>query len=241
MNVTDTAETVALTIDGQRLTARKDQKILEVARENGIRIPTLCFVKELSPVGACRLCVVEVKGVPRLLPACATAVADGMQVETDTVRLRNHRRMIVELLFAERNHVCAICVTNGRCELQSLAQELGVTHTRYNYRYQRYAMDASHPRFVHDPNRCVLCTRCVRVCAEVEGARTWGIQQRGIHCELVTDLDTPWGESDSCTSCGKCVHICPTGALFEKGKATGEMIKRREVLPNLADRRTTFR
>ncbi len=230
-----------ITINGEAIQAAAGSSILDVAREHGIRIPTLCFLKELSMVGACRLCMVEVKGVPRLLPACATKISEGMQIQTDTARLKRHRKMIIELLFAERNHVCAICVSNGRCELQSLAQLLGVTNTRYRYRYQPYPMDASHPRFVHDPNRCVLCTRCVRVCTEVEGARTWNVKQRGIHSELTTDLDTPWGESDSCTSCGKCVHVCPTGALFEKGKATGEMDKRGSVLPCLADRRDNFR
>jgi bidirectional [NiFe] hydrogenase diaphorase subunit len=185
--------------------------------------------------------VVEVKGVPRLLPACATRIAEGMEIQTDTARLQQHRRKIIELLFAERNHVCAICVSNGRCELQALAVSLGVTHTRYRYRFHPYPIDASHPRFVHDPNRCVLCARCVRVCAEVEGARTWNVKQRGIHAVLTTDLDAPWGESDSCTSCGKCVHVCPTGALFEKGKSTGEMNKRGEILHCLAERRLNFR
>jgi bidirectional [NiFe] hydrogenase diaphorase subunit len=230
-------EPITLSINDRTLQTPAGRTNLEVAREQNIRIPTLCFLKELSTVGACRLCMVEVTGVPRLLPACATEATDGMTIHTDTTRLRNHRRMIIELLFAERNHVCAICVSNGHCELQSLAQELGVTHTRFTYRYARYPMDASHPRFIHDPNRCVMCTRCVRVCAEIEGACTWDVKNRGIRSELTTDLDTPWGESDSCTSCGKCVQVCPTGALFEKGKATGEMEKRREALSCLANRR----
>lgn len=234
-------EPITLTINDRTLQTPAGRTILEVAREHDIRIPTLCYLKELSIVGACRLCMVEVTGVPRLLPACATEAADGMKIRTDSTRLRNHRRMIIELLFAERNHVCAVCVSNGRCELQSLAQELGVTHTRFTYRYARYPMDASHPRFVHDPNRCIMCTRCVRVCAEIEGACTWDVKNRGIHSELTTDLDSPWGESDSCTSCGKCVHVCPTGALFEKGKATGEMEKRREALPGLAKHRLASR
>ena len=241
MPVHDPAEQLNLTIDGKPASAPAGATILDAARDLGIRIPTLCYLRELSVVGACRLCVVEVKGVPRLLPACATRIAEGMQVQTDTPRLRQHRRKIVELLFAERNHVCATCVSNGRCELQSLAQSLGVTHIRYRYRFQPYTVDASHQRFVHDPNRCVLCTRCVRVCSEVEGARTWNVKLRGIHAELTTDLDTPWGESDSCTSCGKCVYVCPTGALFEKGAATGESNKRGDVLPCLAERRNSFR
>jgi len=232
---------ITLIINEQTIQTAAGQTILEVARGHGIRIPTLCFLKELSTVGACRLCMVEVSGVPRLLAACATEARDGMNIQTDTIQLRNHRKMIIELLFAERNHVCAVCVSNGRCELQNLAQEHGVTHTRFAYRYERYPMDASHPRFVYDPNRCVMCTRCVRVCAEIEGACTWDVKNRGIHSVLTTDLDTPWGESTSCTSCGKCVHVCPTGALFEKGKATGEMEKHRERFPQLATRRLGLR
>jgi len=235
------SDLISITINDQSLQASAGQTILEIAREHDIHIPTLCYIKELSIMGACRLCMVEVTGVPRLLSACATEAKEGMNIQTDTARLRNHRRMIVELLFAERNHVCAVCVSNGRCELQNLARELGVTHTRFTYRYERYAMDASHARFVHDPNRCVMCTRCVRVCSEIEGAGTWAVKNRGIHSELTTDLDTPWGESDSCTSCGKCVHVCPTGALFEKGKATGEMEKRGGALPNLVSRRLSLR
>lgn len=235
------SDPITISINDQSIQTAPGRTILAIAREQGIRIPTLCYVKELSTVGACRLCMVEVTGVPRLLPACATEALDGMKIRTDTVRLQNHRKMIVELLFAERNHVCAICVSNGRCELQNLAREFGVTHTRFTYRFERYDMDASHPRFVHDPNRCVMCTRCVRVCSEIEGACTWGVKNRGIKSELTTDLDTPWGDSDSCTSCGKCVQVCPTGALFEKGKATGEMEKRRELLPQLATRRLGMR
>ena len=235
------SDDISLSINDRHFRSPAGRSILEIAREHGIYIPTLCYVKELSVVGACRLCMVEVTGVPRLLPACATEATDGMKIQTDTVRLRNHRKMIVELLFAERNHVCAVCVSNGHCELQNLARELGVTHTRFAYRYERYPVDASHSRFVHDPNRCVMCTRCVRVCSEIEGACTWDVKNRGISSELTTDLDLPWGESDSCTSCGKCVHVCPTGALFEKGRATGEMDKRREALPRLAKQRLAHR
>lgn len=149
-----------------------------------------------------------------------------MVVSTNTEKLQRYRKMIIELLFAERNHVCSICVSNGHCELQGLATSLGVTHASFPYRYPRLPVDASHERFVVDHNRCILCTRCVRACGEIEGAHTWDIMSRGINSRVVTDLATPWGASPSCTSCGKCVQVCPTGALAEKGKSTGEMVKR---------------
>ncbi|MFO1491820.1 MAG: bidirectional hydrogenase complex protein HoxU [Kiritimatiellia bacterium] len=225
---------VQLTINGAPVTARQGDTLMEAAQAAGIFIPGLCHCPGLAPVGACRLCLVEVKGVPRLLPACVTTVAEGMRVDTETDRLKGHRKMILELLFSERNHVCSVCVSNGRCELQALALRLGVTHTRFAYRYPTHDIDATHARFNHDPNRCILCTRCVRVCDEVEGARVWDVRGRGIHSDLITDLDEPWGSSVSCTSCGKCVNVCPTGALFEKGMATGEMKKRTSVLPTLA-------
>ena len=222
-----------LTIDGQDVGAREDETILEVARENGIWIPTLCELDGLSTIGACRLCIVEVKGTSKLLPACVTRVEEGMEVTADSERLRGYRKMIVELLFAEGNHICSVCVANGNCELQWLAQRLGVDHIRFSYLYGRRVVDASHERFAVDHNRCILCTRCVRVCDEVEGAHTWDVMGRGTDARVITDLAQPWGESDSCTSCGKCVNVCPTGALFEKGKAVSEMVKRRDLVPSL--------
>ncbi|HTP88603.1 MAG TPA: 4Fe-4S binding protein, partial [Bryobacteraceae bacterium] len=143
------------------------------------------------------------------------------------------RRGILELVFAERNHVCSVCVTNGHCDLQSLALKLGMTHVHFPYQYPSLPVDASHERFVVDHNRCILCARCVRVCDEIEGAHTWHIMSRGVECRVITDLAQPWGESESCTGCGKCVQVCPTGALSEKGKSVAEMSKRRQFLPYL--------
>lgn len=168
-----------LTIDGKDVGAREDETILEVARENGIWIPTLCQLTGLSTVGACRLCIVEVTGTPKLLPACVTRVEEGMEVTVDSERLRGYRKMILELLFAEGNHICSVCVVNGHCELQWLAQRLGVDHIRFPYLYQKRTVDASHARFAVDHNRCILCTRCVRVCDEVEGAHTWDVMGAG--------------------------------------------------------------
>lgn len=226
-------QVVTLHIDGKELGARDDQTIMEVAEEHGIYIPALCHLSGLQDVGACRLCVVELKGNPRLLPACVTRVAESMEVVTTSERLVAYRKMMLDMLFTERNHICSVCVSNGRCELQQLAVTCGVDHVDLPYRHPRLTVDASHDRFVHDPNRCVLCTRCVRVCEEIEGAHTWDVMGRGNEARVITDMGQPWGESETCTSCGKCVNVCPTGALFEKGKSVAEASKRRQFLPYL--------
>jgi bidirectional [NiFe] hydrogenase diaphorase subunit len=222
-----------LEIDGHEVSARAGQTILEVAREHNIYIPTLCHLEGLGDVSACRLCLVEVKGSNKLLPACVATVEEGMEVSTDTERLRKHRRTILELLFAERNHVCAVCVANGNCELQSLAREQGLTHVRLPYRYPTLKVDASHERFTLDHNRCILCTRCLRVCAEIEGAHVWDVMGRGIDSLIISDLHQDWGSADSCTRCGKCVQVCPTGALFDKSKVGVDHPKHPEFLPYL--------
>jgi bidirectional [NiFe] hydrogenase diaphorase subunit len=227
------ANVKTLRIDGRDVSARQDETILDVARQNNIFIPRLCELKGLSTVGACRLCLVEIKGSPRLFPACVTRVEEGMEVTTTSERLDKYRRAILELLFTERNHVCSVCVSNGHCELQTLAQRINITHVHFPYRYPVIHVDASHERFIVDHNRCILCSRCVRVCDEIEGAHTWDVMGRGIDAKVITDLNQPWGSSETCTTCGKCVHVCPTGALSEKGRSVAEMLKRRQFLPYL--------
>lgn len=225
-----------LTIDGVEVVGTEGETILDVARANGIEIPTLCHLDGLPDVGACRLCVVEVAPSGRLLPACMVPVEEGMQVTANSESLHRHRQQIIEMLFLERNHVCAVCVANNDCELQDKAQEFGITHLDLSPVTPRLGVDASHERFAVDHNRCILCARCVRVCAEVEGAFTWGMSGRGITTRVVTDAGRPWGESSTCTSCGKCVQVCPTGALFEKGRPVAQGRAARPFLPYLARR-----
>lgn len=211
-----------LRIDGRDLAVPDGTTLLQAARDAGIAIPTLCHLEGLSPVAACRLCLVEVEGAGRLLPACITPASEGMVVHTATPQLQDIRRTVVELLFTEGNHVCAICVANGHCELQDLAVTTGMDHSRLPYRFPDRPVDLSHPFFGLDHNRCVLCTRCVRVCDEVEGAHVWDVGWRGEHCRIIAGLEEPWGAVDACTDCGKCVQVCPTGALFHKGDTTAE-------------------
>jgi len=230
---------ITLKINDQDVSGREDETILDLARESGIAIPTLCHLEGLSDVGACRLCLVEIKGTSKLMPACVVHPQEGMEVYTNSERLTKYRRMVVEMLFAEGNHICSVCVVNGHCELQNLAVLLGIDHIRLPYMNPRREVDASHERFVIDHNRCVLCTRCVRVCAEVEGAHTWDVMGRGIQSRVITDLSQPWGDADTCTSCGKCVQVCPTGALSLRGKAMGEMTKHPSFLTTLAQMKET--
>ncbi len=228
---------VTLMIDGVEVEAPAGESIMQAARRAGINVPGLCQLDGVSVVGACRLCMVEVAGTPRPRPACATTVADAMDVHTDTKELREHRRVLLQMLFAEGQHICAVCVANGACELQTLAAEVGVDHVHFTPPAARLSMDLSHERFGYDPSRCVLCTRCVRACAEVEGAYTWGVAGRGREAHLVADLGQPWGEATSCTSCGKCVSVCPVGALFEKGTSVGERRVERALVSSLTARR----
>ncbi|MFO7548931.1 MAG: bidirectional hydrogenase complex protein HoxU [Acidimicrobiia bacterium] len=215
--------TIPVTLDGRETLAFEGETVLDLARREAVHIPTLCFLEGLSRYASCRLCLVSIAETPGLRPACATVIAEDMEVWTQTEEIRRYRRMIVELLFAEGNHICAVCVSNGACELQALAAELGVDHIRYDYVAPERDIDATHHKYVLDPNRCVLCTRCVRTCDEIEGAHVWDVADRGHRARIIAGMNQPWGTSAACTWCGKCVTACPTGALFFKGRAVGEM------------------
>lgn len=211
--------------------------ILDVCRENGIRIPVLCQFPGLSNIGACRMCLVEIEGITKLLPACTTKVAAHQNIKTNTKKLQKYRRMTVELLFAERNHICSVCIANNNCELQKLGYEVGMEHVSIPYLFQSCETDVSHKYFMMDHNRCVMCARCVRVCREVEGAQTWDMMARGYKARIVNDFKGQWGESPTCTSCGKCVQVCPVGSLWPKDAVQGQSVKTPEKVTELVEKR----
>jgi bidirectional [NiFe] hydrogenase diaphorase subunit len=226
-----------LTIDGKPVAIEEGSSILAAAKEAGIEIPALCHLDGVSEAAACRLCLVEVEGWNKLVPACVTQVSEEMVVHTDTPKLKEYRRMTVELIFAEGNHVCAVCVANDNCELQDMAIAVGMDHSRFDYRFPKREIDVTHHLFGIDHNRCILCTRCVRVCDEIEGAHVWNVANRGASNKIVSGLNQPWGEVNACTSCGKCVDACPTGAIFRKGTTTAEKQQDREKLEFLVTAR----
>jgi len=207
---------ITLHIDGALVAVPAGVTLLQACRAASVALPLLCHHEQLAPVAACRLCLVELEGSERPLAACITTALEGMVVTTASETLQAHRALVIELLLAEGNHPCPVCVVDGACELQDLAIALGVNQLQLAEQLPRHALDASHARFVLDRNRCILCTRCVRACAEVEGAHVWDVAYRGSDCRLIAGLDQPWGEVDSCSSCGLCVQVCPTGALFAK-------------------------
>lgn len=219
------------------VTGRSNQTILEVANEHNIKIPTLCYLEGLTCVGACRMCIIEVVGEKGLIPACTAKIRDGIEVITNSPKIENYRKMILSMIFSERTHTCSVCVSNGHCELQNQAVDLNLEHSYLPYLDKKFEIDASHKNYVYDPNRCILCTRCVRVCDEVEGAHAIDILGRGIDSKIIHDMDEPWINSESCTSCGKCVQVCPTGSLFEKGVSATEMVKKKNIIINLIQMR----
>jgi formate dehydrogenase major subunit len=209
---------VAITINGQKVSARAGWTILRAAQAAGIDIPTLCHHPALAPIGACRVCLVEVTGQRTLQPACTFPVADRMEIQTESPKVVSARKFVLELLFSERNHFCMACEMSGGCELQNLGYRYGLDHWMYPTYTHKFQVDASSTHHLLDHNRCVLCRRCVRACAELAANHTLDLRQRGAHTLLCADLDVPLGES-SCTSCGTCVNVCPTGALFDKRSA----------------------
>ena len=209
---------VHLTIDGKEIVAESGQTILQAAEAAGIDIPTLCNHPALEPIGACRMCLVEVEKQRALQPACTFQATDGMAVHTESEKVVETRKFLLELLFSERNHYCMYCQMSGDCELQDLAYRYGLDAWLYPRPYTPLPVDATRQHFVMDHNRCILCRRCIRACQEVVGNYTLAMGGRGTDSMIVADMNVPFGES-SCISCGTCLQVCPTGALMDRRSA----------------------
>ncbi len=211
------AKKINLSINGFPVEVQKGKTILEAAETQGITIPTLCYHKDLCVAGNCRVCVVEVAGQKRLSAACATPVEEGMEILTNTLKVRNSRKHIIELLLAEHNADCTKCYRNGNCELQDLASEYKIMTQDFLELapLKNYTIDMFSPSIMKDDSKCIRCQRCVRTCAELQGVNALTVAHKGDQMKISTFFEKPMNDV-VCTNCGQCINHCPTGALVEK-------------------------
>jgi len=219
---------VKVTIDGRQLSGQEETTILELAQENGIDIPTLCYIAELTPTGACRVCVVEVEGSRMLVASCHTPIAPGMVIHTSSPKVLETRRVIVELLMASHCGSCLICQKANLCELRQVAAELEVGIPRFPIKRRYYPIEDVSPYIERDLSKCILCRRCVRACNEIAKQQVFGIGYRGFDSKIIVDQDRPL-DKDVCRDCDVCISYCPTGAL-SKPKQIGEEKKGRPLV-----------
>jgi formate dehydrogenase major subunit len=218
-----------VTINGKACKAEAGQTVLQVAGDNGINIPTLCHLPELTPCGACRVCLVEVEGMQNLVAACSHPAAEGMKILTHSERVLNARRFVVELLLSDHPLDCMTCEKAGDCALQNLAYDLGLTGSRMEGERHHYPIDDSNPFIVRDYNKCILCRRCIRACDEITGIVALAQSNRGFDTKVATDFDGTLQDSN-CVFCGQCVQVCPVGALTaKKGKGLARSWETKKV------------
>jgi NADH-quinone oxidoreductase subunit G/NADP-reducing hydrogenase subunit HndD len=218
-------------VNSQTVETKPGETILSVCRRLGVKIPTLCHIEGLPPSGACRMCVVEVEGMPGLVPSCSYPASDGLIVQTHSPLVVKARRTILELLLGSHPDDCLYCTRNNHCELQSLAAEVGVRQRRYVGPRERQELDVSGPSIVRDPGKCILCGKCVRVCEEIQTVASIDFINRGAATFVGTAFNKGLNVS-SCVNCGQCIRVCPTGALTERSWV-------QEVLTALDDPRKT--
>lgn len=200
--------------DGRKIEAKEGETILSALKREGIQVPTLCHLEGLAPSGACRICVVEVEGAPNFVPACSYPVPAGAKIRTRSPRVLDARRTIVELLLGNHPDDCLYCARSGKCDLQQLSQKMGIRQRAYRGRRTSKEKDVSGPSIVRDPEKCILCGRCVRVCEEIQGVAAIDFVGRGCKAFIGTAFDQGLNLS-SCVNCGQCILVCPTGALTE--------------------------
>lgn len=220
---------VTLTIDNKKVTVPAGTTILEAAREKGIHIPTLCDDPRLEPYGGCRLCIVQLKGMPRPVTACTTPVSEGMEVETSNQQIESQRRTIVELLLSDHPNDCMVCEKAGDCTLQELAYFYGIRENRFAGERRTYTKKDMNPFIERDMEKCILCAKCVRVCDEVQGVAAIDVANRG----FTAKISPPFDKDLDCEFCGQCVSVCPTGALLGKeslGKGRQKDVKEIETV-----------
>jgi len=206
---------INVNINGQNFEGKAGNTILDVCSANGIKIPTLCYLEKMTPTGACRVCVVEVEGQRNLVPACAFPIAKDMVVKTHSERVIKARKTIVELILANHPKECLTCDRNGRCELQTLAHDLNISNIRFDGAMRHFPVDDSSPSIVRDPEKCILCGRCVRICDEIQTVAAVDFTERGFNSVVSSVFNRPLSRT-SCVNCGQCILGCPTGALREK-------------------------
>ncbi|MDR0649272.1 MAG: [FeFe] hydrogenase, group A, partial [Synergistaceae bacterium] len=212
-SVTET--TIKLTIDGHEVTAPKSYTILQAARLIDLDIPHLCYHPELSQEGCCRVCLVEVEGARSLVASCVYPISEGMVVRTNTSAVRETRKTVVELMLANHPEDCLFCVKNQHCELQQIAADLGIRKVRFSGERRKHEQDTSNPSLVRTPDKCILCTRCVRICSERQGLDIYTSANRG----FASIVEPAFGlglDKVACSFCGQCTTVCPTAALTEK-------------------------
>lgn len=212
---------ITVTINGRQLSSREGMTILEAAQENGMDIPTLCHRPELTPIGACRICVVEVEGSRTLVGACHTPITQGMVIHTHSPKVLETRKMIVELLLASHPDSCLVCDKSNLCELRKIAADLEVGLPQFRVRKRYYPIEDVSPYIVRDLSKCILCRRCIRACSEIAKKNIFGIAYRGFDSKVVVDFDQPI-DTEVCQDCEVCISFCPTGALSRPSEARVE-------------------
>jgi len=208
-------EKITIYINAKPYQVDPGQTIMQAADKLGFRIPRLCYHPRLSIEGACRVCIVEVEGMRNYAASCAFPVSEGIKIHTDTQDIRRARRDIVELILDNHPDDCHTCERDSICELQRLAYSMGIRNRHFKGEKKHYEKDISSTSVVRDPNKCILCGRCVRICSEVQKAHTLGQAYRGFKTVVMPAYDMPFKES-VCTNCGQCINVCPTAAFVEK-------------------------